>query len=72
MLSLQKGLRSHRQSGLLRCSLIAAAGCLLFAAFAAPTQAVVYQAENYTNYFDTTAGNSGGAFRNDGVDSGVV
>src|SRR5262245_55870852 len=35
---------------------------------AAGAQAVTYQAENYNAYYDTTAGNSGGAFRNDNVD----
>lgn len=43
-------------------------GCLLLAALAVPSQAVVYQAENYNNFYDTTPGNTGGAFRNDGVD----
>lgn len=31
-------------------------------------QAVVFQAEDYSNYYDTTAGNTGGAYRSDGVD----
>lgn len=35
---------------------------------AASAQAVTYQAENYNAYYDTTAGNSGGAYRNDNVD----
>jgi beta-glucanase (GH16 family) len=35
---------------------------------AASAQAVTYQAESYNAYYDTTAGNSGGAFRNDNVD----
>jgi hypothetical protein len=30
--------------------------------------AVVFQAEDYTAFFDTTPGNTGGAYRNDGVD----
>ncbi|RYZ79255.1 MAG: carbohydrate-binding protein, partial [Moraxellaceae bacterium] len=30
--------------------------------------AVVYQAEDYTNFSDTSAGNTGGAYRGDGVD----
>lgn len=40
--------------------------------FALPTQAVVYQAESYTNFYDTTPGNSGGALRNDAVDIEVT
>ncbi|WP_196161365.1 carbohydrate-binding protein [Reinekea sp. G2M2-21] len=30
--------------------------------------AQTFQAEDYSNYFDTTAGNTGGAYRNDNVD----
>ncbi len=41
---------------------------LTLGALALPTQAVVYQAESYSNFYDTTAGNSGGAFRSDAVD----
>ncbi len=41
---------------------------LALGTLALPTQAVVYQAESYTNFYDTTPGNSGGAFRNDAVD----
>ncbi|WP_231591820.1 glycoside hydrolase family 19 protein [Cellvibrio sp. pealriver] len=62
-------------SGLPRCitrlrhkPLLATPALLLCAALAAPSQAVVYQAENYNAFFDATAGNSGGAFRNDAVD----
>ncbi|WP_331352891.1 glycoside hydrolase family 19 protein [Cellvibrio sp. UBA7671] len=51
-----------------KASHLALPGCLLLAALANPSQAVVYQAESYTNFFDTTAGNTGGAFRNDAVD----
>jgi len=47
---------------------LALTGCLLVAAMSNPSQAVVFQAENYNNFFDTTPGNSGGAFRNDAVD----
>lgn len=32
------------------------------------SQAVVYQAENYNAFYDTTPGNSGGVFRGDAVD----
>lgn len=41
-------------------------GLLLAAAL--PAHAVKFQAENYNNYYDTTAGNTGGAYRNDSVD----
>ena len=34
----------------------------------ASAQAVIYQAENYNAFHDTTAGNSGGAYRADNVD----
>ncbi len=60
MLNILAGLKHYRHLGI--------PGCLLLTALASPSQAVVYQAESYTNYFDTTAGNTGGAFRNDGVD----
>ena len=30
--------------------------------------AQVFQAEDYSNYYDTTPGNQGGAYRNDNVD----
>lgn len=36
--------------------------------FAASASAVVYQAENYTAFYDTTPGNTGGAYRSDNVD----
>lgn len=45
---------------------------LTIGALALPTQAVVYQAESYSNFYDTTPGNSGGAFRNDAVDIEVT
>ncbi len=35
---------------------------------ASGASAVVFQAEDYTSYFDTTAGNTGGAYRADNVD----
>jgi beta-glucanase (GH16 family) len=35
---------------------------------AIPSQAVVFQAEAYTSYYDTTAGNTGGKYRSDNVD----
>lgn len=60
MRSLLTGLNKYRH--------LSIPGYLLLAALASPAQAVVYQAESYTNFFDTTAGNTGGAFRNDGVD----
>ncbi len=40
----------------------------LLACVAADARAVVYQAENYGAYYDTTPGNSGGAYRSDDVD----
>ncbi len=40
----------------------------LVAICAAPTHAVVFQAEDYNSFNDTTAGNTGGAYRNDNVD----
>ncbi|ACE85809.1 glycoside hydrolase family 19 protein [Cellvibrio japonicus] len=43
------------------------AGFLLWG-LALPSQAVVFQAENYTNFYDTSPGNSGGAYRSDAVD----
>ena len=44
-------------------------GCgAAFLLFSASAQAVIYQAENYNAFNDTTAGNSGGAFRADNVD----
>lgn len=36
--------------------------------FTAHASAVVFQAEDYSLYFDTTVGNSGAAYRNDNVD----
>ena len=36
--------------------------------FSASAQAIIYQAENYNASYDTTAGNSGGAYRADNVD----
>ncbi len=47
---------------------LATPALLLLAAVALPSQAVVFQAESYNNFFDTTPGNTGGAFRNDAVD----
>jgi predicted chitinase len=43
-------------------------GSLLLSLTALSAQAVVFQAEDYSNYSDTTAGNTGGAYRADGVD----
>lgn len=59
MRTLLAGLKQYRTLGL---------ASLLLTTLALPTQAVVYQAESYNNFFDTTAGNTGGAFRADGVD----
>ena len=57
-------MRTSMKSTLARGSLTA-----LFAmGLSLSAQAVVYQAENYNAYNDTTAGNSGGAYRNDNVD----
>src|SRR6478609_2806519 len=42
--------------------------CGTLLALSTSAQAVVFQAESYTTYNDTTTGNSGGAFRNDNVD----
>lgn len=36
--------------------------------YGSAAQAVIYQAEDYNYYYDTTTGNSGGAYRNDNVD----
>ena len=41
---------------------------LLAAGLVGNAQAVTYQAEDYSNYYDTTPGNSGGAYRGDNVD----
>lgn len=41
---------------------------LLAAGLIGNAQAVTYQAEDYSNYYDTTPGNSGGAYRGDNVD----
>lgn len=43
-------------------------GSVLLGLCALPSQAVVFQAENYSNYYDTTTGNAGGKYRNDNVD----
>ena len=37
-------------------------------AAASVTQAQLFEAENYSNYYDTTSGNSGGEYRSDDVD----
>lgn len=42
--------------------------CGALLALSTSAHAVVFQAESYTTYNDTTTGNSGGAFRNDNVD----
>ncbi len=47
---------------LLKVALFACAG------FVSLANAVVYQAENYNAFYDTTPGNSGGVFRGDAVD----
>ncbi len=47
---------------LLKVALLACAG------IASVAHAVVYQAENYNAFYDTTPGNSGGVFRGDAVD----
>jgi Carbohydrate binding module (family 6)/Thaumatin family len=49
-------------------ALLVWAAVLLSWGLARPAQAVVFQAEDYTAYFDATPGNTGGAYRNDGVD----
>jgi hypothetical protein len=49
----------------LRARLLTGAS-LLFAVTSA--HAVLFQAENYAAFYDTTPGNSGGAYRNDAVD----
>lgn len=41
---------------------------VFFGALSLGTQAAVFQAENYNVFYDTTPGNSGGAYRNDAVD----
>jgi len=42
--------------------------CVAALMLATSAQAVVFQAENFTSAFDTTAGNTGGAFRTGNVD----
>ncbi|MDR7089617.1 family 16 glycosylhydrolase [Cellvibrio fibrivorans] len=44
------------------------AGLLISGMLCAPAQAVVFQAENYNYYYDSTTGNTGGAYRTDNVD----
>lgn len=44
------------------------AAAMLALTFVTPAQAVVFQAENYNAFNDTTPGNSGGVYRNDNVD----
>ena len=58
------------KSSPVHCSTIKSAllKCGFLMLLSASTQAVVYQAEDYSNYFDTSAGNTGGAYRGDGVD----
>jgi beta-glucanase (GH16 family) len=41
---------------------------VIFGLCALPSHAVVFQAEDYSNYYDTTAGNTGGTYRSDNVD----
>lgn len=48
--------------------LLAVCGFFLASTFAAMSHAVVFQAEDYNYYYDTTTGNAGGAYRNDNVD----
>ena len=43
-------------------------GCSLSLGVTLSAQAVVFQAENYNAFYDTTPGNQGGAYRNEGVD----
>ena len=43
-------------------------GAGLLAVLASGLQAEVFQAENYSAYFDTTAGNTGGVYKTDNVD----
>lgn len=43
-------------------------GSVLAGLCAIPSQAVVFQAEDYSYFSDTTAGNTGGKYRNDNVD----
>src|SRR4051812_46910387 len=45
---------------------------LLLAVCASSSQAVVFQAESYNAFNDTTAGNQGGAYRSDNVDIEVT
>lgn len=68
MLSFLAGLHNYLRLHHHQPRQLALGSCLLLAIFASDSKAVVYQAENYTNFFDTTAGNAGGAFRNDNVD----
>lgn len=57
-------MRTSMKSILARSGLTA----LLAMGLSLSAHAVVYQAENYNAYNDTTAGNSGGAYHNDNVD----
>ena len=43
-------------------------GFAFFACLSINANAVVFQAESYNAFYDTTPGNTGGAFRNDAVD----
>lgn len=43
-------------------------GVWIAASVAAVSEAVLYQAEDYNYFYDTTTGNAGGAYRNDNVD----
>ncbi|MGJ4803195.1 carbohydrate-binding protein [Luteimonas sp. SDU82] len=56
------------RSSHIRTRVLSATGAALFACLAADAGAVVFQAENYGAYHDTTPGNSGGAYRADDVD----
>ncbi len=55
----------HRRSS----AILAASACMLASlAFSQQALAVVFQAEDYNAFYDTTPGNTGGAYRNDDVD----
>ncbi|KRG82987.1 beta glucanase [Stenotrophomonas daejeonensis] len=52
----------------LKKRVLSLSGAALLAGMSASVGATVFQAENYNAYYDTTPGNSGGAYRSDGVD----
>jgi hypothetical protein len=58
----------HAFSLLIKQSKLPLLSSALLGLCALPAQAVVFQAEDYSSYYDTSAGNSGGKYRSDNVD----